>query len=61
MPRDECVPSFNCVLPGRIYKLDCEQKFEAFGPLDSETFTSETWHINEDTVYNFTHLKCILL
>ena len=29
--------------------------------LGSETFTSETWHINEDTVYNFTHLKCILL
>ena len=28
--------------------------------LCSETFTSETWHINEDTVYHFTHIIGIL-
>ena len=29
--------------------------------LGSETFASETWHINGDADYNFIHLKCNLL
>ena len=56
----ESGPVFGVPLFGQTWSMN-----KSLRPLEyclgSETFTSETWHINEDTVSNFTHLKCILL